>query len=78
VDAIFEGFQARRPTFFFLSRLEALIDLNHPLAADVKQPRQGAPDRPVVTVRLWPGRAKAVFKLVTVNQSSMVGQQRKL
>jgi hypothetical protein len=27
--------------------------------------------------RLWPGRAKAVFKLTAVNQSSKTGQQGK-
>jgi len=30
-----------------------------------------------VTVRFWPGRAKAEFKLAAVNQSSKAGQQGK-
>jgi hypothetical protein len=33
---------------------------------------------PLASVRSWPGRAKAEFKLVAVNQSSKAGQQGKL
>jgi hypothetical protein len=36
-----------------------------------------APKLPTVDDWLWPGRAKAKFKLAAVNQSSKVGQQGK-